>query len=157
MGSLGLIARSLRHYVRMHAGLFLGTALAAAILTGALVVGDSARESLRAQSLMRLGNIDCAVFAGDRLFSQELGPALAARLDGPVSSGLLLGGMVLHQDPSTGKSKQLNRVQVLGIQESFWRFRQGGVAALGMGEIAIDERVASALSIGAGDTLALRV
>ncbi|MDX9976384.1 MAG: FtsX-like permease family protein, partial [FCB group bacterium] len=52
---------------------------------------------------------------------------------------------------------QLNRVQVLGIQESFWRFRQGGVAALGMGEIAIDERVASALSSGAGDTLALRV
>ena len=75
MADLRLIVRALWHYRRLHAGLFLGAALAGALLTGALVVGDSADYTLRTFALLRLGGIHTAVDAGDRPFDQALADA----------------------------------------------------------------------------------
>ena len=52
------ISASLRHYRRIHIAVALGVAVATAVLTGALLVGDSVRGSLRDLTLQRLGNID---------------------------------------------------------------------------------------------------
>lgn len=68
MGSLRLIARSLAHYRRAHVGLIVGTALAAAILTGALAVGDSVSHTLRTFALQRIGNAEYAVVSAEKLF-----------------------------------------------------------------------------------------
>ena len=50
-----LIRDSLRHHRRIHIAVALGTAAATAVLTGALLVGDSMRGSLFATAMNRLG------------------------------------------------------------------------------------------------------
>ena len=42
-----LIRRSLRYHARAHLGVLLGATVGSAVLIGALLVGDSVRESLR--------------------------------------------------------------------------------------------------------------
>ena len=56
----------------MHISVLLGVAIATAVLTGALIVGDSVRGSLRYLALDRLQNVDFAL-VGDRFFSHQCG------------------------------------------------------------------------------------
>ena len=66
-----LARRSVAFYFRSHLGTLLGAAIATAVLTGALLVGDSVRGSLREMALARIGKIDVALASGDRLFRQS--------------------------------------------------------------------------------------
>ena len=73
-----LVGSSLRFHWRIHAAVALGVAAATAVLTGALVVGDSVRASLRELTLGSLGRIDQAL-ATDRFFRVELARELESR------------------------------------------------------------------------------
>ena len=53
-----IATRSLRHYWSTNLAIALGVAAATAVLTGALIVGESMRSSLRELTLQRLGKID---------------------------------------------------------------------------------------------------
>ena len=53
-----LIRRSLRFHARSHLGVVLGAVIGSAALSGALIVGDCVRGSLRERALSRLGGID---------------------------------------------------------------------------------------------------
>src|SRR5262245_31775370 len=77
MTPFGFILASLRHFVRIHVAVALGVAVATAVLTGALLVGDSVRGSLKDLTLQRLGKIDSALVAG-HLFRAALADELAA-------------------------------------------------------------------------------
>ncbi|MEM6655121.1 MAG: hypothetical protein AAF596_04890, partial [Planctomycetota bacterium] len=66
-----IAAAGLRHHRRSHLAVALGVAVATAVLTGALVVGDSVRGSLRDLTLERLGRVDHALVTG-KLFRSEL-------------------------------------------------------------------------------------
>ena len=72
-----LIRRSLVFHRRSHLGVVLGAAIGSAALMGALVVGDSVRESLKDRAEARLGAVELALDTGDRSFGADLG----ARLD----------------------------------------------------------------------------
>ena len=67
-----LVTRSLAHHWRAHVGVLLGVACAAAVLVGALVVGDSVRGSLREQALQRVGSFASVLAAGDRFVTDAL-------------------------------------------------------------------------------------
>src|SRR5262245_4192990 len=67
-----LILRSLRFHWRGHLGVWLGAAVGSAALIGALVVGDSVRESLKELALQRLGDFHFAMDTGDHLFQENL-------------------------------------------------------------------------------------
>ena len=54
------LIQSITHYWRINLAVLLAAAVATAVLTGALLVGDSVRGSLRDLTLERLGNIDGA-------------------------------------------------------------------------------------------------
>jgi hypothetical protein len=60
---LSLLFRSLWYDRWINTAVVLGVLCATAVLTGALLVGDSMRGSLRALTLDRLGNIDTILFA----------------------------------------------------------------------------------------------
>src|ERR1051326_349320 len=77
MSAWQFILASLRHYRRIHLAVAAGVAVATAVLTGALLVGDSMRGSLRDLTLERLGLIDCAVVAAHP-FRAELAKELAS-------------------------------------------------------------------------------
>src|SRR6478752_2796027 len=83
MTNARVILASLRHHWRIHVAVVLGVAAATAVLTGALIIGDSVRGSLRHLVLDRLGKID-ELLVLDRFFRQELAAELADSPDGAV-------------------------------------------------------------------------
>lgn len=112
-----LVRRSLRFHWRTHAGVVAGVMVATAALTGALLVGDSVRASLRQMALARLGRIEFAMDAGDRLVRTEAVARLQKALARPVAPALILPGMASSQD----QRGRANRIQVLGADNRFWQ------------------------------------
>ena len=76
------VVRDLLFFRRTHLAVAAGCAVAAAVLTGALLVGDSVRDSLRHLTLERLGGVDYAL-AASRFFDEEV----AQRLTEEVMTG----------------------------------------------------------------------
>ena len=72
-----LAHRSLTFYWRTNLGVLLTVVASTAILTGALVVGDSVRYSLRRMVLSRLGATQFALISQDRFFRDQLTEELA--------------------------------------------------------------------------------
>src|SRR3954471_6725828 len=98
MTLLTLSRRSLTYHARSHVGAILGAAVAAAVLIGALVVGDSVRESLRAMALARLGKIDLALASNDRFFTTNLGANVARQTRAIAATALQLPGTAVNSD-----------------------------------------------------------
>lgn len=157
MHSVRQVLRSVAHYRRAHVGLLLGTVLASAILTGALIVGDSVNHTLRTYAVQRLGKAELAITPGDRLFATRLSDALREKLGAPVASVLALPGMAIFQDAESGARTQVNKVQALGVDDAFWMLGGGAGQTLGAREAALNGRLADALGVKAGDTVALRI
>ncbi len=155
MTMLRLVLDGLRFHWRMHLGAAIGTALAAAILTGALLVGDSTDYSLRQYASARLGSIHFAVESRGAFFSQDLGGALEDVIDTRAVPALTLRGMALPAD--TGSGSQVNQVSVIGTTEAFWDFDPEIEVGLDGYETALNERLAQALGVEAGDRVALRI
>lgn len=107
-----LVRSGLRHYRRMHAAVGLGVMVACATLTGALLVGDCLRGSLRAQALARLGRVRAALLA-PRFFRAALVEAAPAASAAPV---ILMHGGARHPQHGT----RSHRVAVIGADERSW-------------------------------------
>ncbi len=160
MPVLRLLLRSIAFHRRMHLGLLLGTLLACAILTGALVMGDSVTQTLHDIAVARLGGVAHAMDRGGRFFSDTLSGSLMAK-DTHIHAATLLTltGMAATPPGGKGPQSQLNRVQVLGVSPNFWQFANTPPAstALGRQEVFLGERTAAALGVHAGDDLSLRI
>src|SRR5437868_5020886 len=117
MNLLTLSRRSLIYHARSHIGAILGSAVAAAVLIGALVVGDSVRESLRQMALARLGKVDFVLASNDRLFTTALGTNISRQTRNTTASLLQLPGTAVNND----SSMRANQVQVLGVADDFWK------------------------------------
>ena len=85
--------RSLIHFWPIHLAVVAGAAVATAVLTGSLVVGDSIQASLRDLTLERLGRVERAV-TGERLFAAELAERLARASGAPAVPILALRGVI---------------------------------------------------------------
>lgn len=139
---------SARHYWRGHLGLLCGTFLAATILTGSLLVGDSVRASLRRVAQMRLGKVAGGVLGGDRWFTEKLARATHA-------APLIIATGSANTASGTAR---VNGVQVLGVDEAFWRLGPSGkVIPLGKSSVAINAALATKLGVRNGDTLLVRL
>src|SRR5262245_10085204 len=75
MTFLRLLLRNLLFHRRGNLAVLLGVAIGTAVLTGALLVGDSLRGSLRELTLRRLGWVDQAL-VGARFFPTDLADAV---------------------------------------------------------------------------------
>lgn len=152
-----LVIRSFFFYWRAHLGVVLGAMLAAAVLTGALLVGDSVDYSLRKFALLRLGNTHHALFSHDQFFAHDLARRLAENTDAKYAGALRLRGMAIHQPLGGAEKSQVNRVNVIGIDSDFWQFSKEGALELAGDEVAINEKLASALGVDVGDDISVRV
>src|SRR5579884_3473274 len=83
MSLLRLRLESLRYHWRGNLAVFLGVAVGTAVLTGALLVGDALRGSLRDLTLQRLGWVDQAI-VGPHFVRQEIADHLPADRVAPV-------------------------------------------------------------------------
>lgn len=142
------VLQSARHYWRGHLGLLFGTFLAATILTGSMLVGDSVRASLRRVAALRLGKIEGGVLGGDRWFTESL-----ARKNNAAPLILATGSA----SASNGRVR-VNGAQVLGVDDGFWKLSTSGKAvAFDKTAVAINEPLARKLGVKAGDTMLVRL
>jgi len=153
MNSWTLIRRGLSHYWRTHLGVLAGSAVATAVLVGAMVAGDSVRASLRAMALARLGSVELALDGGDRFFRDALANDLAEGLDAEVAPVLALRGSAKLE----AGAARVNNVQVLGVTDRFWTLGGSSLSfGKGAGEVIVNERLAGLLGVKAGESIQLR-
>lgn len=155
MTSWTLARRSVQYYLRSHIGTILGAAIATAVLTGALLVGDSVRGSLLEMALARIGRVNFALASGDRLFRESLAREFAAEVSGAaVAPALQLPGTANSPDGDA----RANQVQITGVDERFWKLAsQTPESALTNNSVWINDRLARQLRANTGDTIILRV
>ncbi|MEE8139048.1 MAG: hypothetical protein V3T81_09310, partial [Thermoanaerobaculia bacterium] len=113
--------RSLIHFWRMNLAVVAGAAVATSVLTGALLVGDSLRESLRRLTLDRLGPIDHALVS-QRFFAASLAhrlagePAFTSRFERVVPA-IATRASAVH----AASRARASRVSLFGVDEAFWQ------------------------------------
>src|SRR5271156_3785282 len=107
-----LVRRNLIYYWRTNLAVILGVATAVAVLSGALLVGDSVRASLRDLVLGRLGKTESVVTSA-QFFREQLSS------DVPGSAPIIaLQGMVTHERDR----RRAAHVAVYGVDDRFWHF-----------------------------------
>jgi putative ABC transport system permease protein len=148
-----LLWRNLLYHWRGNLAVLLGVAVASTVLTGALLVGDSLRGSLRARTLQRLGWVDQSLVA-PRFFRQALARQLreagaAARVEPAILLRATASG-----PPAGGTRTRARGVTVLGVEDSFLPLREAGQPA----EVVwLNGALAEALNVRAGDTVTLHL
>ncbi len=127
-------------------------AVATAILTGALVIGDSVRLSLRDLALDRLGRID-RMMVTPQLFRDQLAGELAAieGFDQHFTSAypLLIVTATMEHRVDSGALRASN-VQVVGYPPGFWQLTGNGSLDHD-GQVALTQSVAEELSVANTD------
>lgn len=150
-----LIRRSLRFHARAHLGVVLGATVGSAALIGALVVGDSVRESLREMALARLGLVDVAMAANDHLFRAQLANEIRPSEKSKSAAVLQLPGTASSQDASA----RANHVQVLGVDGEFWKLANSPppFANVPADSVVLNDALAAQLKAKLGETILLRI
>jgi ABC-type lipoprotein release transport system permease subunit len=142
-----LLARNLAWYWRTNLAVLLGVATGAAVLGGALLVGDSVRTSLRDLVLARLGNADYVV-SRNGFFREDLAAPL-----GSACPMIAIDGMVAHE--SSGR--RALHVQIYGVDQRFWKFQAEPGAPPSDHQILLSAALESELGAKAGDSILIRV
>lgn len=111
--------RSLRYFWPMNLAVALGAAVTAAVLVGALLVGDSMRGSLRDLTLERLGSID-HVLATEKFFRENLIDELEQLTTfrehfEEVAPAILVSGGAIHS-VTEARASQVN---IQGVDDRF--------------------------------------
>jgi hypothetical protein len=115
MKRLGLLLRNLAFYRHTNLPIVAGAAIAAAVLSGALLVGQSVRESLRQLLYERIGATEYLVTA-EHFFSEDLAARLTPGIDScPI---IYLKGSLFRE--KTGVRS--HAVNVYGVDDRFWKF-----------------------------------
>lgn len=149
-----LIQRGLTWHWRSHLGVFLGVITATAVLSGALMVGDSIHYTLQSTVQDRLGKTSYAVIAGNRFFRDAWATDLEQALQTNTAPVLMLNGSVSVSDGSA----RVNRAQVMGVDGRFWKLAHSGVTPLLPPEgVALNRQAASRLNVKVGSEVILRV
>ncbi len=147
--------RSLGHYWRAHLAVALGVVAGTAALTGALLVGDSMRGSLREAALGRLGEVDYALIA-PRFFRAALAEEIA-ETPNQICPAILARGGCTHADLRAS----VERVNVIGVDERFWKLGETSTDNQTMpaaGRIVIlNDALADELRAAPGDDILLRI
>lgn len=164
-----LIFANLRYHRRTGPAVATGVAVATAVLTGALLVGDSVRGSLEDLVTDRLGHID-HVLLTERFFRRELAAELAASpqfdedFDGVTAAVLSLGTVEKrYRRPTGGVDRDATAglagsVTIIGSDESFLALGEGGPSRPpAKDEVVLNRQLADEIGAVVGDEVLLRV
>jgi putative ABC transport system permease protein len=149
-----LVGLNLAYHWRGNVAVLLGVAVGSAVLTGALLVGDSLRGSLRARAERQLGGIDA-----EASFHKPIRAAITDAMPGKSSPVLMLNGSI--QTGTSDDAPFLGRVTVFGVDD---RFKPEGIEGVnwsikrpskGPPPIVLSHRVAEKLRVAKGDRVQL--
>src|SRR3954454_6885262 len=105
-----LIVRNLGYHWRGNLAVLLGVAVGSAVLTGALLVGDSLRGSLRDRVERQLDGIDAVPMS-----PRTVRAALADGLPGTVAPVMMMPAALETVGGAPAEVRSLGRVTVLGV------------------------------------------
>jgi len=148
-----LVFRNIIHFRRPYLAVLAGIIVSTAVLTGALLVGDSVRGSLERLAGLRLGATRFALQTGEHFFRSALAGEMSAELVHPVIPVLQLQGIGIN--PQTGKRAQ--GIQVVGIDSNFYSLWNNSPAMPAPDEVIISENLAKKLNLQPGDLLLIRL
>ncbi len=148
-----LITRSLWYFRKQHFAVFVGTLISTAVLTGALIIGDSVNYSLRKLVEVRLGNTKYVLTTGSRFVRAELANELSSAMHISSASLMLLQGIAIN----TEVNLRINTCQVVGIDSTFWNFSGNSLPLLDNEQAIVSENVAQKLKLTVGEEFLLRV
>lgn len=149
MSALRLIVASFVYHWRTNLAVACGVAAGTAVLSGALLVGDSMRGSLRHLTLDRLGRID-EVLVTERFFRQELADELAGQPEfkkrfGTAVPVVMLRASLENVDPKD--KRRANRVNLLGCDTRFWQLWPGQPPEPSRRQIVLNRPLADRLGV----------
>jgi ABC-type antimicrobial peptide transport system permease subunit len=153
-----LVGAGLRFHWRTNLAVALAVMASSAVLTGALLVGDSMRGSLRHLLLDQLGQID-EVLVTDRFFRAELAAEVAGNQEfqkffTAAVPAIYVQGTV--DNPQS--SRRAGNVGVIGAGDEFWKLGHGGPSkSPARGEIVLNEPLAREIGAKVGDEVLLRI
>lgn len=158
-----LVLSSLVHHSRVNLAVALGAAAATAVLTGALLVGDSVRGSLTAITLDRLGKIE-EVLVVDRFFGVSLADAIRKRPNYPgdefpdVQPAILFPNATI-EIRREGKVQRSGNVLLVGMDDAFWQLDTAGIEppVLQGDQIILNQQLASQWQGEVGESVTLRL
>jgi hypothetical protein len=135
-----------------HLGVLAGIAVATGIIVGALAAGDSVRGSLHDIALRRLGSVESALASNDRFFRAKLADDMAAKGEINIAPVLLFRGIAVNSDTSA----RANNVQIIGVDERFWKLGSTTVFGLKADKAVVNHAVAAKLGLKVGDEFVIR-
>ena len=162
MTFLRLVIRSWQFHAAKHFAVILGVLAATAVLTGALVVGDSVRQSLRDLTLDRLGKIDHLLLV-DRFFRAELAEELKKTPDFAKNYAAAVPAIIIPTATAElprDKSRSLAAgINLIAAGQGFWDLDnvEQKITAPKDGEVILNAALAEELHAKVGDTLILRM
>jgi len=160
MSLFRLALDGLRHHWRIHLTVAAGVAAATAVVTGALLIGDSVQGTLRHLTLDRLGQID-DVLVAPHFFRSQLAANIRTHATVQQDFPLALPVVFLEgslANPADAHRAQVGRVTVLGSSDGFWTLGSGGPQrAPGEGQVVLNEPLALDLGVKSGDEVILRI
>jgi ABC-type lipoprotein release transport system permease subunit len=150
--NLNIALKSASYYRKTGILVALGLALAGAVTTGSLIIGDCVKGSIRHVALARLGGITHSVKLNGYARA-ELSDDISKRLNGNNQStcpAILVKGVVENQD--SGEAAPI--VNIIGIDQRFAAF-YGSNNALKLkdGEATLNAALAKDLSVKVGDSI----
>jgi putative ABC transport system permease protein len=155
MSIIKLIFKSIAYHWRSLLAVGLGVVIGTAVLTGAFIVGDSIRNSLKQITFNKLGKVQYAMEVRGRFFRSEIEQELSEKLGTDAAALLQLKGMCLKD----GGNEQANNVQVFCISPAFWSFSQEPPENIQLAEdeACINEILAQKLNISVGEDIIVRI
>nr|WP_320119420.1 ABC transporter permease [uncultured Marinifilum sp.] len=153
MNKFRYILKSLWFYKKQHFAVLFATVVSTAVLTGALIIGDSVKYSLRELVNLRLGKVEYAMQLGDRYVRTDLAKEMAEDLNAVVSPVLKLSGLSINPESNI----RVNDVQVYGIDNQFWNLTDTIAQNLKDDEVIVSHNLAERMKLLPGDQFLLRV
>jgi putative ABC transport system permease protein len=153
-----LALQSLSHFRSLLFPVVIGVAIAATVIVGALIVGDSVRGSLRFMAMDRIGKIDTVLIA-PRWFKESI--IDRSQLTGPYALALLLQQATARTEQKPDANTPVyrsNEMSLIGVDSSFWDLSSVRPTKLPEGEeLVINQSLANVLHVAVGDFLTLSV
>lgn len=153
MNKTKYILKSLWYYRKQHLAVLLGTIVSTAVLTGALIVGDSVKNSLHNIVDLRLGKVEYAMDAGDRFVRSDLAREIGNDLKSIVEPVLQVEGIAINPETNT----RINQIKVFGVDSTFNELAKSKFYNLAENEVAVSSNLANRMNLNIGDLLLLRL
>ncbi len=156
------LRRSLRHHARSHIAVAIGVVVAAMVIGGALIVGDSVRDSLKSLSLARLGKVDHSLvshrfFREASVVAMNQQPEFAKRF-AVAAPGLVFPASLERRAADSASQTRSAGVTIYGTDERLWSLlATEKVAPPTAGGVVLNAMLAEQLRARVGDEVTVWV